>query len=113
MLNKILTYLTLTLFTTALAEYWIITQYRTQIDALKTTNIIGKINEKTLSDAIDEQNKALDIIKVDYKANLDKYKNRPPAIEYITKYITKEINVTRSNCKDVSSLISNIRNNGL
>jgi len=66
-----------------------------------------KLKNETIYDlnsSLNTQNKAIIDLKIDYKKKKEEFEKRPKEI-YITKYITKEINVTRSDCNDTKNLL--------
>jgi len=107
-MTKFLIGLIISLLSISVIEGLIIYGKNSKIESLKAQLLIKMANEKALNASIDEQNKAIETLEIDYKGALEKFKTRPK-VRYITKYITKDINVTRSNCKDVENLLSELK----
>ena len=80
----------------------------------KKSNTIAlqKITIYDLNTSLNKQNDAIDTIKVDYDTKIAELK-KLPKVKYVTKYITKEINATRSNCNDTKNLLFELRRIGI
>jgi hypothetical protein len=89
-----------------------LTLKNSNIKTLESNILVKDFSIMKLTTAISSQNKAINKIKIDYNKKLKLYKSRIK-IKYITKYITKDINVSRSNCKDINTIFDNIRDFGI
>jgi len=96
-------------------EGFIISSKNKDISILNGNIALLKVEKTALIDGILFQNKEIEKNKIDYEINLQKYINKKPDINtiYVNRYITKEINTTRSDCNDVKNILSNIRNIGI
>jgi hypothetical protein len=103
------------LLLTAGIEGFVISSKNKDISILNGEISILEVEKTALIDGILFQNKEIEKNKVDYETNLQEYINKKPDINtvYVNRYITKEINTTRSNCNDVKNILSNIRNIGI
>ena len=101
---------------------------KTQYNSLQKDylQMVDKFNEVTVDflnsqnnydkcrSALDYQNDKFKALEQDYNKTLEefnKWKNRKPEIKYkyIYKTITRDVNISRDDCKDVDNLIDNIK----
>ena len=76
---------------------------QSEIDSLNYKLATEKNNYNQLKDRLENQNKIIDDLKIDYEKNLKDYKEFEPVIKY------KE--VQSNECKDIKLIIDDIRNN--
>ena len=74
-----------------------------EIDNLNYNLATEKNNYNQLKDRLENQNKIIDDLKIDYEKNIKEYKEFEPVIKY------KE--VQSNECKDIKLIIDDIRNN--
>ena len=75
---------------------------QSEIDSLNYKLATEKNNYNQLKDRLENQNKIIDDLKIDYEKNIKEYKEFEPVIKY------KE--VQSNECKDIKLIIDDIRN---
>ena len=78
------------------------------IDTLQEEN-------KELSRSIDIQNAEIDKLGTEYATRVKEFYDTKPKVvtKYVKTYISKEVDVNRSECADVNTVFDNIRHIGL
>lgn len=71
-----------------------------------------KQEKNDLINAIDESNKKLLAIRVDYNKTIEDFNNREPEKIFIEKYVM-DANISRGSCDDTSSVIDYVRHNSI
>jgi hypothetical protein len=87
-----------------------------QLDSAKVELITTRTSLTLVNSALEDQTYKIDANKIELEkalADRDKWKNKPKEVKfkYIYESIPAEVNLTRSNCEDVSNLLNSY--NGL